>query len=695
MPEITERDRPLTLTDVDRLIQGRIRPVPLSFTYRAGLLGVATALTLLQLIYLAMVALAAASAVAYVVFIVPLILASSSVNILALLFIFGPPIALAIVTFFLFKPILAPSAAEPNTIELKREEAPVLFAWVERVCSAIGSPPPRRILIDLEVNAAASLTRGWRGFLTNDLTLTIGLPLLSGLTLKQFSGVLAHEFGHFTQTFGMRLYFTISVIRNWFLRVAYVRDKWDASLERHSNSGDWRVRAVMGLAQGAVSFSRWILRGLQHVASWMSVWFSRQMEFDADRHEAALVGGIVFAETHIRIALLGLSSRAAWQDVNQLWASKLRAADFTALLGYREQSITQECREQLVEGILNEKTDRWGTHPCASDRIRNVEGIQGLIMDALDQPAHVLIEKYVALCEHATEHCYIQSVGGEWLKATPLSATEAIDRTRISAERSSAFQTFFGLEQLPWRWFQLPSADEFAPAEIEVRLRLEPDNEYWTWLETSLNRYAGAEFVRSGGKIQPSGFSLTHGDLAGIEPKVHEARKKVDQEAAKLREFYGGNAHILSKDDAALRRAYEVLSAIQDQLLELRHQWVANSVLRNNLAHLDAATAAEAHQSSLSRLKNTAREIVRSLDREPSPLRESGTLASEILNRPAEEADNLDTPDLAVCLLDGSDRLAEDILAEWCVRSIAKANSSSPQSLPDTNANVSAADTAT
>ncbi len=33
----------------------------------------------------------------------------------------------------------------------------------------------------------------------NDLVLTIGLPLVAGLSAKEFAGILAHEFGHFTQ----------------------------------------------------------------------------------------------------------------------------------------------------------------------------------------------------------------------------------------------------------------------------------------------------------------------------------------------------------------------------------------------------------------------------------------------------------------------------------------------------------------
>lgn len=51
--------------------------------------------------------------------------------------------------------------------------------------------------------------------------LTIGLPLVAGLSLQQLAGVLAHEFGHFSQGAGMRLTYIVRSINAWFLRVVY------------------------------------------------------------------------------------------------------------------------------------------------------------------------------------------------------------------------------------------------------------------------------------------------------------------------------------------------------------------------------------------------------------------------------------------------------------------------------------------
>ena len=124
---------------------------------------------------------------------------------------------------------------------------------MDGVCSSVGAPTPSRIEVDCEVNASARLASGP---LTpsRDLVLTIGLPLVTGLDLKQFAGVLAHEFGHFSQGAGMRLSYLIRSINMWFARVVYERDEWDETARRMVRRGphrrDPRRRAWRGRPSG-------------------------------------------------------------------------------------------------------------------------------------------------------------------------------------------------------------------------------------------------------------------------------------------------------------------------------------------------------------------------------------------------------------------------------------------------------------
>ncbi len=67
--------------------------------------------------------------------------------------------------------------------------------------------------------------REW-SFFTGQKVLTIGLSLIGGLSARQFVGVLAHEFGHFAQRFGMRCSFLVNSVNRWLEHCAYGEDAW-------------------------------------------------------------------------------------------------------------------------------------------------------------------------------------------------------------------------------------------------------------------------------------------------------------------------------------------------------------------------------------------------------------------------------------------------------------------------------------
>jgi heat shock protein HtpX len=69
--------------------------------------------------------------------------------------------------------------------------APTLFGLVARVCAAINAPPPDRIVLTREYNAAVSRD-GLRGV----VTLRIGARMWLALTPQQRIAMIAHEMGH-------------------------------------------------------------------------------------------------------------------------------------------------------------------------------------------------------------------------------------------------------------------------------------------------------------------------------------------------------------------------------------------------------------------------------------------------------------------------------------------------------------------
>jgi hypothetical protein len=166
---------------------------------------------------------------------------------LATLLYVGPILVGLTVIAFLLKPLFAARPAAPPAVAL------------------VGAPLPRRVEVNCVANAAAGFRRGLASFFGHDLTLTIGLPLVAGLSTRQFAGVLAHEFGHFTQGAGMRLSYLIREINCWFFRVVHERDRWDVDLERAAQRADVRTALLIYPALGCVTLSRSILWFLMQV----------------------------------------------------------------------------------------------------------------------------------------------------------------------------------------------------------------------------------------------------------------------------------------------------------------------------------------------------------------------------------------------------------------------------------------------
>ncbi len=226
---------------------------------------------------------------------------------------------------------------EARLQEFHGRKVSIVLNWFEelkrKLSQLVGASAPRRIDLDCEVNASASFRRGFVSMLGNDLVLTIGLPLVAGLDLRQLSGVLAHEFGHFAQGGGMRLSYIIRRVNHWFARVVFERDEWDASLKGLSDdTHHWMVQVVGCLSQGCVWLTRRLLWVLMMLGNAISCFLLRQMEFDADRYEARVAGSAAFESTALKLQGLGLAARCAQHDLGEFSSAARLPDDFPKLV---------------------------------------------------------------------------------------------------------------------------------------------------------------------------------------------------------------------------------------------------------------------------------------------------------------------------------------------------------------------------
>ena len=421
--------------------------IRVSLRFRLGLLMVALATLLLPLIYLALVVLVSLLVYLHLVYDASL-LSGEHVGVYHLIGYLGPAIVGAVVVLFMWKPLLARPAKASRAPAIPRDELPLLFDLLEQISRAVRAPEPRELRLDMDVNASADFRRGWWSLLgRKDLTLTIGLPLLTGLELQQLAGVLAHELGHFAQGSGMRLTFVIRSIGRWLARVAYERDAWDVNLARYAETAPWQFGIVLQVARLFVWMTRGVLAGLTRVALLIASFMLREMEFDADRYEARLVGGTAFASTALRIRVLMLARSQALALFATERAEGRLLDDIAGLSAVLADRMSPELRAEIE--ATRPATGVFDTHPPDERRIERAraEGTEGIV--TLEGPALSLIPLGSPVPARVTQAFYRAEGLMPQVPCRPCTVAEVLARqVHLQSEEGAAERylgPFFGL----------------------------------------------------------------------------------------------------------------------------------------------------------------------------------------------------------------------------------------------------------
>ncbi len=408
-------DKP-TATELMAAFGGPIVRTPVSALYRMGLVLVTVMMVLLPLVYLLLIAAAAYGVYAYATHFAFLLTSARLglyVYIAKVVAYFAPLFAGAVLVLFMIKPLFAQRARHAQPLAMNPALEPALYAFIARICDLVGAPMPRRIDLNCELNASAGFRHGATSLFGNDMVLTIGLPLVAGLSLREMAGIIAHEFGHFSQGFGMRLSYVVRNINGWFGRVVYERDAWDLWLEEWSMAeDDWRVLVVGVCARMAVGFSRLVLKVLMFIAHGASCFLLRQMEYDADSYEIKIAGSVASEAATRRGAELMEALGRSYKEMRTVWnLSRRLPEDFPAYLALQHSRIPLAFRERIQDTLGLTRTGLFDTHPSDGDRIRRARqaGEPGVFY--LDRPASVLFSRFDIVSKQVTQLHYSEDLG--------------------------------------------------------------------------------------------------------------------------------------------------------------------------------------------------------------------------------------------------------------------------------------------
>lgn len=522
--------------------QDEIEPFRPSPLYSFWLLIVAGFMVLLPLAYVALIGLVIVALGYHAVHDVTIFQNTRGGNEMktALIVYLLPLVCGAVLVAFMLKPLFAKAARPSKPRVLDPQVEPLLYAFIDGVCTSVGAPRPERIEVDCDVNASAGFSGGAFSLFPRKPVLTIGLGMVAGLDLKQFAGVMAHELGHISQGSGARLMDVISSINTWFARLVYERDSWDEGLAEMARLGNGYLMLFGGLVRLAVWLTRrvlWVLLRLGHLVNMV---FLRQREFDADRYNARMIGAKSFARTMWRVNELQLASQYAMADLQSSWQQRRLPDNFPKLILANVPQIPKEMLDAYRKARGQAKTGLFDTHPSDRDRITRAkleEPGEGIF--DLEGPATDVFRDFDALARAATFDYYKSMLGREIRKDQLFPVAELVEAQVVAQEGHVASERFF-VDALPMtQRFVLPGQYPKAPTHaknaklslIEARSRQqaaleqalaarEPYPEAWLQLARAETAWT---LRKAGNKLKAHEWGLPEATVNAAQSAMDEA----------------------------------------------------------------------------------------------------------------------------------------------------------------------------
>jgi Zn-dependent protease with chaperone function len=433
-------------TEVDRLLagfKGRVEPVAVPPAYRLGIAGVSVVMLLLPLLYVLLTCLVVYGTVYYASHNLGLFQRPGSFYV-ALILYATPVAAGTILTLFMLKPWLSVAGRKQAETILVRSQQPRFFKFVYRVCDAVGAPRPEVIGINNDVYASAGFHQGMRGFFSGKLALTVGLPLIAGLNTRQLAGVLAHEFGHFSQGAGLQTAHIIRRVNRGFSAAVFQRDSLDQWLERRAASEYSAVQIATQAPRLLVSATRRLLWALMQLGDAVSAWVSRQMEFDADRYQARVAGSAAFKHTAIQRVRLSLAHAEVMRNLGASWENHQRlVGDLSAAVLRTVLQQPRNIGEKIEKDMELARSEWYDTHPSAIERIENVMHEDAAGIFHVELPARSLFLEFAEVSSDSTYDYYRRQLLLDVTKSQLIPVEEFTHASDDQRRHDLALDVFF------------------------------------------------------------------------------------------------------------------------------------------------------------------------------------------------------------------------------------------------------------
>ncbi len=323
----------------------------------------------------------------------------------ALLFHLLPSLLGAGLIALLVKPLLPVHPRTASKILLEPDQQPRLNELLKEICKQVGAPVPRHIAVD----SGARITLNFGALPevpARRPTLQLGLTLISGMSVRQFAGLLGRELGYLGRKQAARRTQFVHASHQRLREAVFGKDELEGFLKNLEKQPG--ARALSGrVGRKLLSLSRCLHRGLLKIVSAVAAGPLKLLQFRLDRVQAQLSGSEAFRGTLAMQHLLEMAFKAAAEEEERKWNEKGELAErlpvaALSLARERAEEFQAEIRKTLKGGIAGADESR----PTDLKRIERIEKNPQQALYADDRSARQLLSGFERLSRRASYFYY-------------------------------------------------------------------------------------------------------------------------------------------------------------------------------------------------------------------------------------------------------------------------------------------------
>jgi len=316
-----------------------------------------------------------------------------------------------IVVIFLIKFIFKRHKVDrSNLIELKEEDAPLLYEDIREIVSKVKTNFPKKIYLSHEVNACVFYDSTFLSMIFPvKKNLQIGMALINTVSRAELNAILAHEFGHFSQR-SMKVGSYVYTVNQIIFNMLYDNEGYGNLIQKFASiSSYFAIFVVLGVK--IIEGIQWVLKKLYEVVNLSHLSLSREMEFHADAIAVNTVGSKPFISSMMRLDLanhafdrtliyyeqkISLNIKPENIYPQHQFIMNVLAEDNGVAFVNGLPSVTSEYLNRYNKSKLVIK-NQWASHPSTEDRIEAVRNGSFPVGEDDGTKANVLFAKIESL----------------------------------------------------------------------------------------------------------------------------------------------------------------------------------------------------------------------------------------------------------------------------------------------------------